>query len=59
MYIFFLLPLNYLPLVSQCTKYSISFTSFLNIWETKIMGFFAILNIHNVEPFHQSHGGWR
>lgn len=21
--------------------------------------FFAILNIHNLEPFHQSHGGWR
>ena len=59
MYIFFLLPLNYLTLVSQCAKYSISFTSFLNIWETKFMGFFAILNIRNLEPFHQSHGGWR
>ena len=28
--------LNYLPIVSQCTKYSFSFTPFLNLWKTKL-----------------------
>ena len=29
-----LVPFNYLPLVSQCTIYSFSFTTFLNPWTT-------------------------
>ena len=42
-YFSLLLPLNYLPLVSQCTKYSISFTLLLNLWKVKILDFFRSL----------------
>ena len=37
----------------QCTKYSISFTTFLNLWKTKILIFSAISNIHYVKLFHR------
>ena len=33
--------LNYLLLVSQCTKYGICFTTFLCIWKSKTLGFFC------------------
>ena len=40
-YIFsLLLLLNYLPLLSQCTNYSISFTPFLNLWKLRFREFF-------------------
>ena len=43
-YIFFpLLLLNYLSFVSHCTKYSISFTPFLNLRKTKILDFLRYL----------------
>ena len=46
-----LLPLNYLPLVLQCTKCSISFTLFLNLKKNKILDFLAVSNIHYLELF--------
>ena len=44
-----------LPFVSQCTKYSISFQIFLNIWKTKILDIFRYLE-HSLylELFHRS-----
>ena len=46
-YIFSLLSsLKYLPLVSQCTKYNISFTPFVDLWKTKNFGFLALSNIY-------------
>ena len=39
-----LLPLNYLLLVSQCTKCSISFSPFLNLWKTKILAISKFLS---------------
>ena len=40
-YIFsLLLLLNCLPLLSQCTNYSISFTPFLNLWKLRFREFF-------------------
>ena len=40
-YIFsLLLLLNYLPLLSQCTNYSISFTPLLNLWKLRFLEFF-------------------
>ena len=40
-YIFsLLLLLNYLPLLSQCTNYSISFTPSLNLWKLRFREFF-------------------
>lgn len=47
-YIFsLLLLLNYLPLLSQCTNYSISFTPFLNLWKLRFREFF----FHYLEHF--------
>ena len=40
LYFFLLLLLNYLPLLSQCTNYSISFTPFLNLWKLRFREFF-------------------
>ena len=56
-----LLPLNYLPFVSQWAKCSISFTPFLNLWKTNILVFFAIFNIHYLGLSFWSYGGsqWR
>ena len=54
-----LLPLHYFAL--QWTKYSISFTPFLNLWKTKILDFFDIFNIHYLGLFFWFYGGsrWR
>ena len=44
-YIFYLLlRLNFIPFASQCTKYSISFSTFLNLWKTKIWIIFTFSN---------------
>ena len=51
------MPINYVPLVSQCTRYSISFTQFLNLWKTKIMDFFRYLDHLLSQTF--SPGRWR
>ena len=40
LYFFLLLLLNYLPLLSQCTNYSISFAPFLNLWKLRFREFF-------------------
>ena len=54
LYFSLLLTLNYLPLVSQCNKYSISFARFLNLLKTNILDFSTMPNIRYLELFHYS-----
>ena len=56
MFFSLLLPLHYLPFVSQCAKYSISLTPFLNLWKNKILKVFSI--IQNIELFHGAMEVW-
>ena len=51
-YIFsLLLSLSYLLLVSQCIRYSISFTPFLNLRKTKNLDFFSLSWIFTISNF--------
>ena len=51
------MPINYVPLVSQCTRYSISFTQFLKSMKNEDYGFFRYLDHLLSRTF--SPGRWR